>query len=131
MAKVLGFWRKDWAWLGPVALVALVVLVGGLAQAVGNSQTAASAISAINDTVRNVVCPLVNFLKGPLARLLSLVIFVGAIIYYLTNDSRTAKSFAVAAIIALILFNTMETWQAIFTQRSYDSLCEDAAKIGR
>ncbi len=104
----------------PLAVALGVVFLGdALASTVGTS-----VADSIKNQLTNIICPIANLLAGPVARLISLVIFVGAIIYYLSNDSRTAKGLAIAAIIGLILANTFSTWQQLFTGESYSSLCQ-------
>jgi hypothetical protein len=89
------------------------------------SSIASSVTAAIQKQITDIVCPLARLLVGPIARVISLVIFIGAIIYYLTNDSRTAKGLAVAAVIALILANTFPTWQQLFTGEAITNLCSN------
>jgi len=117
--RLLGFAQRNPA----LVLSLLAVGVGVLLQGASANTIARSVTSAIEQQVQGIVCPLAQLLVGPIARIISLVIFVGAIIYYLTNDSRTAKGLAVAAIIALILANTFPTWQQLFTGQSIDQLC--------
>ena len=104
----------------PLAVALGVVFLGG---ALANSTVADTVTNSIKNQLTNIICPVANLLAGPVARLISLVIFVGAIIYYLSNDSRTAKGLAIAAIIGLILANTFSTWQQLFTGESYNNLC--------
>lgn len=113
--------------MGGVILVlvtfALVLLVGDWALAQTNQGQQSPLESEVRRTVGSIVCEVTRIVKGPLARLISLAIFVGAVLYYMTSDSRTAKALAVAAVVGLILFNTLETWQQIFTGESYQQLC--------
>jgi hypothetical protein len=102
----------------------LAVGVGLVLQGAFAENTIASSVtSAVQKQITDIVCPLAHLLVGPIARVISLVIFIGAIIYYLTNDSRTAKGLAVAAVIALILANTFPTWQQLFTGEAIGTLC--------
>jgi len=123
--KALGLRLWGFAQGNPALVLSLLVVgVGVLLQgALANTPVAESVTSSIKEQIEGIVCPLAKLLVGPIARIISLVIFVGAIIYYLTNDSRTAKGLAVAAIIALILANTFPTWQQLFTGESIDKLC--------
>lgn len=105
----------------PLAVALGVVFLG---DALASVNAATSVTESIKDQLTGIICPVANLLSGPVARLISLVIFVGAIIYYLSNDSRTAKGLAIAAIIGLILANTFKTWQQLFTGESYNSLCQ-------
>jgi len=120
--RLLGFAQRNPA----LALSLFVVGVGVLLQGAFAANTVASSVvTSIQAQIQGIVCPLASLLVGPIARIVSLVIFVGAIIYYLTNDSRTAKGLAVAAIIALILANTFPTWQQLFTGQTINQLCGD------
>jgi len=123
--KVLGLRLLGFAQRNPaLALSLFVVGVGVLLQgAFANTTIADTVTRSIQDQIGGIVCPLAKLLVGPIARIISLIIFIGAIIYYLTNDSRTAKGLAVAAIIALILANTFPTWQQLFTGESITTLC--------
>jgi len=123
--KALGLRLLGFAQRNPALVLALLVVgVGVLLQDAFASTTVANSVtSAIEAQIKGIVCPLAKLLVGPIARIISLVIFVGAIIYYLTNDSRTAKGLAVAAIIALILANTFPTWQQLFTGENINNLC--------
>lgn len=105
-----------------------VLLVGDWALA--NTNAAESVATSIQNQLQGIICPLANLLSGPVARLVSLAIFVGAVIYYLSNDSRTAKGLALAAVVGLILANTFPTWQALFTQKSYSDLCGTYQTVG-
>ena len=117
--RLLGFVHRNPALVFSLLAVGVgLFLQGALANSVAGSVT-----SAIEGQIKGIVCPLAKLLVGPIARIISLVIFVGAIIYYLTNDSRTAKGLAVAAIIALILANTFPTWQQLFTGEPISTLC--------
>jgi DMSO reductase anchor subunit len=117
--RLLGFAQRNPTLVFSLLVVGVgVLLQGALANTVANTVT-----TAIETQIKDIVCPLAKLLVGPIARVISLVIFVGAIIYYLTNDSRTAKGLAVAAIIALILANTFPTWQQLFTGQNMETLC--------
>jgi hypothetical protein len=117
--KFLGFTQRNPALILSLFAVGVgLLLQGAFANTVANTVT-----TAIESQIKDIVCPLASLLVGPIARVISLVIFVGAIIYYLTNDSRTAKGLAVAAIIALILANTFPTWQQLFTGQDIQTLC--------
>lgn len=107
----------------PLAVALGVVFLG---DALASVNTATSVTNSIQNQLTNIICPVADLLSGAVARLISLIIFVGAIIYYLSNDSRTAKGLAIAAIIGLILANTFKTWQQLFTSVSYDDLCGNA-----
>lgn len=105
-----------------------VLLVGDWAWANTNPPNNASIANDVSTEIQNqlksIICPLANLLSGPVARFISLAIFVGAVIYYLSNDSRTAKGLALAAVVGLILANTFPQWQALFTNQTYDQLCQ-------
>lgn len=104
--------------------VPLAVALGIVFSGDALANTVADAVTgSIKNQLTGIICPVASFLSGPVARLISLVIFVGAIIYYLSNDSRTAKGLAIAAIVGLILANTFQTWQQLFTGQSYEDLC--------
>jgi hypothetical protein len=118
--RLLGFAQKNPALVFSLLVVGVgLVLQGAFAQ----NTIAASVTASIQEQIQGIVCPLAKLLVGPIARIISLVVFIGAIIYYLTNDSRTAKGLAVAAILALILANTFTTWQQLFTGQSISQLC--------
>jgi DMSO reductase anchor subunit len=117
--RLFGFAQENAA----LVLSLLAVGVGLLLQGAFANTVANTVTGAIETQIKDIVCPLASLLVGPIARIISLVIFVGAIIYYLTNDSRTAKGLAVAAIIALILANTFPTWQQLFTGQDINTLC--------
>jgi DMSO reductase anchor subunit len=117
--RLLGFAQKNPA----LVFSLLVVGVGVLFQGAFANTVAESVTNTIQQQIQGIVCPLAKLLVGPIARIISLIIFIGAIIYYLTNDSRTAKGLAVAAIIALILANTFPTWQQLFTGQAIGDLC--------
>lgn len=109
----------------PLAVALGIVFFG---DALAANTVADEVTSSVKTQLTNIICPLANLLSGPVARLISLVIFVGAIIYYLSNDSRTAKGLALAAVVGLILANTFTAWQQLFTGESYDNLCGRPAK---
>ncbi len=120
--RLLGFVQRNPA----LVLSLLVVGVGLFLQgAFANTKVADAVSTSIQQQIQGIVCPLAKLLVGPIARIISLLIFVGAIIYYLTNDSRTAKGLAFAAIIALVLANTFSTWQQLFTGEPIGDLCPD------
>ncbi len=123
--KALGLRLLGFAQRNPALVFSLLAVGVGLflQEAFANTRTADAVATSIQQQIQGIVCPLAKLLVGPIARIISLIIFVGAIIYYLTNDSRTAKGLAVAAIIALILANTFPTWQQLFTGQSIDQLC--------
>jgi hypothetical protein len=124
--RLLGFAQKNPALVFSLLVVGVGVLFqGAFAQQNTNNpnQVAESVTNTVQQQIQGIVCPLAKLLVGPIARIISLIIFIGAIIYYLTNDSRTAKGLAVAAIIALILANTFPTWQQLFTGQAIDDLC--------
>jgi len=122
--KALGLRLWGFAQRNPALVLSLLVVgFGVLLQGAFANTIAGSVTSASANQIQGIVCPLAKLLVGPIARIISLVIFVGAIIYYLTNDSRTAKGLAVAAIIALILANTFPTWQQLFTGENINTLC--------
>jgi hypothetical protein len=123
--KALGPRLSGFAQRNPILILSLFVVgVGVLLQgAFAQSTIAESVTLSIQQQIQGIVCPLAKLLVGPIARIISLIIFIGAIIYYLTNDSRTAKGLAVAAIIALILANTFTTWQQLFTGQTIEQLC--------
>lgn len=109
--------------------VPLAVALGIVFLGYASANTVADTVTgSIKNQLTGIICPVASFLSGPVARLISLVIFVGAIIYYLSNDSRTAKGLAIAAIIGLILANTFQTWQQLFTGESYKDLCDTNAR---
>lgn len=126
-----GFAQRNPALVFSLLAVGVGVLLQGAfaenstASPVTSNSIASSVTSAIQKQVTDIVCPLAHLLVGPIARVISLVIFIGAIIYYLTNDSRTAKGLAVAAIIALILANTFPTWQQLFTGEPIKNICSN------
>lgn len=97
---------------------------GGGTSSQNQTSIATSVTSTIQSQIQSIICPLARLLVGPIARIISLLVFIGAIIYYLTNDSRTAKGLAVAAVIALILANTFPTWQQLFTGEPISNLCK-------
>lgn len=113
----------------PLAVVLGIVFFGDAlaANSVAANTVADQVTSSVKTQLINIICPVADLLSGPVARLISLVIFVGAIIYYLSNDSRTAKGLALAAVVGLILANTFTAWQELFTGESYDTLCERKA----
>ncbi len=122
--RLWGFAQKNPALVLSLLVVGVgIVLQGAFAQAQNQNNVAESVSNTIQQQIQGIVCPLAKLLVGPIARIISLLIFIGAIIYYLTNDSRTAKGLAVAAIIALILANTFPTWQQLFTGQSISDLC--------
>ncbi len=123
--KALGLRLWGFAQRNPALVLSLLAVGVGLflQEAFANTRVADQVTTSIKQQIQGIVCPLAQLLVGPIARIVSLVIFVGAIIYYLTNDSRTAKGLAVAAIIALILANTFPTWQQLFTGENINSLC--------
>lgn len=106
-----------------------VLLVGDWALA--NTSAAESVATSIQNQLQGIICPLANLISGPIARLVSLAIFVGAVIYYLSNDSRTAKGLALAAVVGLILANTFPTWQSLFTGKTYNQLCGTYENVGK
>lgn len=108
----------SWA---PLAVALGIIVFFG--DALAASTVTEDLTGSIKTQLTNIICPVANLLSGPVARLISLVIFVGAIIYYLSNDSRTAKGLALAAVVGLILANTFTSWQQLFTGESYDALC--------
>lgn len=112
----------------PLAVVLGIVFFGDALAANAANTVANEITSSVKTQLTNIICPLADLLSGPVARLISLVIFVGAIIYYLSNDSRTAKGLALAAVVGLILANTFTSWQQLFTGESYNTLCERPAK---
>jgi hypothetical protein len=117
--RLLGFAQRNPA----LVFSLLVVGVGMLLQGAFAGTIADSVTASIQTQIKDIVCPLASMLVGPIARVISLVIFIGAIIYYLTNDSRTAKGLALAAVVALVLANTFSTWQQLFTGESITQLC--------
>jgi DMSO reductase anchor subunit len=123
--KALGLRLLGFAQRNPALVFSLLAIGAGLflQEALANTRVADTVTTSIQQQIQGIVCPLAKLLVGPIARIISLVIFIGAIIYYLTNDSRTAKGLAVAAIIALILANTFPTWQQLFTGEPIDRLC--------
>jgi hypothetical protein len=132
--KALGLRLLGFAQRNPALVLALLAVgVGVVFQEAfantgntgnNNATSPADAVtSAIKTQFEGIVCPVARLLVGPIARAISLLVFVGAIIYYLTNDSRTARGLAVAAIIALILANTFTTWQQLFTGQEIGTLC--------
>ncbi len=123
--KALGLRLLGFAQRNPALVLSLLAVGVGLflQGAFANTRVADIVTASIQQQIQGIVCPLAQLLVGPIARIISLIIFVGAIIYYLTNDSRTAKGLAVAAIIALILANTFPTWQQLFTGQSIEQLC--------
>jgi DMSO reductase anchor subunit len=117
--RLLGFARRN-----PALVLSLLAVGVGLFLQEALANTVANTVTTtIQKQIEGIVCPLAELLVGPIARVISLVVFVGAIIYYLTNDSRTAKGLAVAAIIALILANTFPTWQQLFTGKPIKDVC--------
>jgi hypothetical protein len=131
--KALGLRLLGFAQGNPALVLALLAVgVGVVLQGALAATTVANAVTAtIQQQISGIVCPLARLLVGPIARIISLLIFIGAIIYYLTNDSRTAKGLAVAAIIALILANTFPTWQQLFTGEPIGELCPGWNNQGR
>jgi DMSO reductase anchor subunit len=122
--KALGLRLLGFAQGNPALVLVLLAVGVGLALQGAFANTVANTVTAtIEQQIQDIVCPLARLLVGPIARIVSLIIFVGAIIYYLTNDSRTAKGLAVAAIIALILANTFTTWQQLFTGKTINQIC--------
>jgi hypothetical protein len=121
--RLLGSAQENPALVFSLLVVGVGVVLQGAFAAQNENAIAASVTASIQSQIQGIVCPLASLLVGPIARIISLIIFIGAIIYYLTNDSRTAKGLAVAAVIALILANTFPTWQQLFTGDSIGNLC--------
>ncbi len=119
--KAIG--KKLWenrGYLVPLAAAGLA-LAGG--DALATTNITASLETSVNAAASKIVCPIAEILTGPVARFVSLGLIVGAVIYYMSNDSRSAKGLAVAAIVGIVLANTFKTWQQVITGQSYGTLC--------
>lgn len=119
--KAIG--KKLWenrGYLVPLAAAGLA-LAGG--DALAATDITASLETSVNDAASKIICPIAEILTGPVARFVSLGLIVGAVIYYMSNDSRSAKGLAVAAIVGIVLANTFKTWQQVITGQPYSTLC--------
>ena len=114
---------KNFALANPGLVLGLALVGVGQLLGVALAQDPGQAVGqSVTDQLAAIVCPVAEILRGPVVRFVSLGIFIGAVVYYLGNDSRTAKGLAVAAVVAIILANTFPTWQQIFTGKSYQDL---------
>lgn len=119
--KAIG--KKLWenrGYLVPLAAAGLA-LAGG--DALAATDITANLETSVNDAASKIICPIAEILTGPVARFVSLGLIVGAVIYYMSNDSRSAKGLAVAAIVGIVLANTFKTWQQVITGKEYGTLC--------
>lgn len=119
--KAIG--KKLWenrGYLVPLAAAGLA-LAGG--DALANTGITSTLETSVNEAASNIICPIAEILTGPVARFVSLGLIVGAVIYYMSNDSRSAKGLAVAAIVGIVLANTFKTWQQVITGKPYSTLC--------